>query len=36
MLKKDNIEIIYPKIMVFRNGVPNPEEIVKKLSEYNN
>lgn len=34
MLNKENIEIIYPGIMVFRNGISNPEEIVKQLSEY--
>lgn len=34
MLNKDNIEIIYPRIMVFRNGISNPEKIVEQLANY--
>jgi hypothetical protein len=34
MLNKDNIEIIYPGIMVFRNGIKNAVKIVEQLSKY--
>jgi hypothetical protein len=36
MLNKDNIEIIYPRIMVFRNGISEPEKIVEQLSKFSN
>lgn len=36
MLNKDNIEIIYPGIMVFRSGIKNPEKMIDILSQYNN
>lgn len=34
MLNKDNIEIIYPGIMVFRNGISNSDKIIEELSNY--
>jgi hypothetical protein len=34
MLNKDNIEIIYPRIMVFRKGISEPEKIVEQLSKF--
>lgn len=36
MLNKENIEIIYPGIMVFRNGIKEPEKMIETLSAYNN
>lgn len=35
MLNKNNIEIIYPGIMVFRSGISNPELMIETLSKYN-
>lgn len=34
MINKENIEIPYPKIMVFRNAIKEPEKIVQELSKY--
>lgn len=36
MLNKDNIEIIYPGIMVFRHGVVNPEKIIEEIANNSN
>jgi hypothetical protein len=36
MINKNNMEIIYPGIMIFRNGIENHKEIIKRLSEYKN
>lgn len=33
MINKDNIEILYPGIMVFRKGLPNPEDLIKKIED---
>jgi hypothetical protein len=34
MINKNNIEIIYPGIMIFRNGISEPDKIIKQLSEF--
>lgn len=34
MINKDNIEILYPGIMVFRGGIKNPENLIQKIEEY--
>lgn len=34
MLNKENIEIIYPGIMIFRNGISEPEKIIEAVSNY--
>lgn len=34
MINKDNIEILYPGIMVFRGGIKDPYALIEKIEEY--